>query len=62
MGKLIVITKPEQVQKQQKPILVKKSFRKNIITVDLVNGTTKSNIGNGKTTGFHSPLGFKKSF
>ena len=54
VSKLVIASQPEQTQKRQKPVLVKRSFKKNIITVNLVNGTTRSNIGNGKTTGFHS--------
>lgn len=58
MGKLIVMQKQEQVQKQQKPVLVKRSFRKNTVTVNLVNGTAKSSAGNGRVLGFHAPPKF----
>ena len=60
MGKLIVISKSEP---GQKPTLVKRDFGKNIVTVNLVNGTARSTIGNGKTAVFHSsPPGGPKRF
>ncbi len=55
MNKLVIISKPEQMQKAPKPVLVKRSFRKNIVTVNLINGTAKSSVGNGRVLGFHSP-------